>query len=1115
MAGNFINNDGANNLRARISQLVGFSQELKFLVGFFYFSGLTELYQALKNNPQVAVKVLVGLNVDKQAYGLVEYADPAKKDGSEHWQALALSLVGAFENDEFDNPEFYEQAQFFIEAVISNRLVIRKTREPNHAKLYLFKIKHALRELTPSALITGSSNLTRAGLSEQDEFNVEIKDYGFEEAETFFDGLWDKAIRITENDINRRALLDLLSRKTLLAPVTPYEAYVYVLKTYLESQQSKTVAGYLLKLLGDAGYRAYRYQLDAVSQALQLIEQHNGVIIADVVGLGKSIIAGLVARSLDRRGLIICPPGLIGDQHGLDSGWQKYKRDFGLLSWEICSCGDLERARQLVEHEGNFEVVIVDEAHRFRNQGTQDYDLLHTICRNKMVILLSATPFNNTPSDIFAMLKLFVTPGRSDLTLEGNLEGEFRHYNSLFRRLSYIKKYHNSANHLHHKNAIQYFEDIFGSRDIDLKKVTERTRELAARIKTTIAQVTIRRNRIDLENDPVYSQEKYELSRVADPRECFFVLTPEQSSFYDRVIKQYFGDGGRFTGAIYRPYIYEVGHQQDLDKMDEEGNFRAYSQTNLFDFMRRLLVKRFESSFGAFRDSIRSFLSVTQKAQQLITTSGKYVLDRRLLNRIYDLDGDEINQALAEFEAQLDQALNPKQDRVYQIKDFTDKDQFLADIQADIELFKLILAELESYKLVEQDPKLRRLVEEIAAVMQLRDTHSEPTRKVVVFSEYVDTIRYVAPHLEALYPGRVISVKGDYGKEKAAAILANFDSTSRNRRDDCQILITTDKMSEGFNLNRAGVVINYDIPWNPTRVIQRVGRINRISKKVFEQLYICNFFPTVQGADIIKSREIATQKMFLIHNTLGEDAKIFEPDEEPTASALYNRIQQNPEAGESETLNTTLRRIYQAVPEEVKQKAADFSTRLKAVKAHSVANQVVFIRKGSVLFARLMPDGSDKPVEASFTEALAQAECVPETPALPLTRFDWEAYRTIKEHTTSLGGSAAGQNRLEQAAYNNLRTILNDKQGGYEQVMPFVITLIEDMNDYRTLTEFKLRRLSRLDTANPAQRPRVLAELESLRCELGDDYLEKIKKRAARTDKTVIVAVQNVAEATA
>ena len=140
----FINNTENKILKDRISQLIGISKELKFLVGFFYFSGIRELYESIKNNPDLVTKVLVGLNVDKQAYGLIEYEATGKLDGNRHQSLFKDSIIKSINSDEFDTKEFYEQAKFFIQTIIEKKLIIRKTREPNHAKLYFFKMRAAV-----------------------------------------------------------------------------------------------------------------------------------------------------------------------------------------------------------------------------------------------------------------------------------------------------------------------------------------------------------------------------------------------------------------------------------------------------------------------------------------------------------------------------------------------------------------------------------------------------------------------------------------------------------------------------------------------------------------------------------------------------------------------------------------------------------------------------------------------------------------------------------------------------------------------------------------------------------------------------------------------------------
>ncbi|MBN1367035.1 MAG: DEAD/DEAH box helicase family protein [Dehalococcoidales bacterium] len=1115
----FITNTENKVLKDRISQLISISKELKFLVGFFYFSGIRELYESIQNNPDVIIRVLVGLNVDKQAYGLVEYGISEKLEGNKHQLLFKDSVIKSINSDEFDTKEFYEQAQFFIQAVIDNKLIIRKTREPNHAKLYFFKMKDEQAILKPCCFITGSSNLTRAGLSEQNELNVEITDYGTADAEEYFDDLWSTSVKITEDDAFKYQLVKVLKEATLIAEVTPYEAFAFILKTYLELHKPKGIQDYVFKLLEKNGYKRYTYQNDAVSQALSIIEKENGVIISDVVGLGKSIIAGMVAKCLYRRGLIICPPALKGDiVDGVFTGWERYVNDFELNGWKIMSCGleTLEDTLKLVQNEKDFDIVIIDEAHRFRNQDTEAYQVLSNICRDKKVILLTATPFNNTPADIFSMLKLFIVPGKSNLTLSNNLDERFRQYNQIFKRLSNIKKNHNAPEKAKRDSALTDYKALFESDRIDLKQVNARSKYLANDIRDVISPVTIRRNRIDLKTDPVYSKEVYELSEVKDPCEAFFELTPEQLDFYDRVISTYFGEGGEFKGTIYRPFEYEAGIVgMTEEELNKEENREALIQKNLYDFMRRLLVKRFESSFGAFRQSIENFKHITEVVQQFIAKSnGQYVLDRKFIDKMSQAEDDEIQEALTNFEQELlTNGVYSKKNKVYRLneKSFKQKDLFLADIESDLELYNKILKELDDLKLVSNDPKLAKLEKDLSDILKIKNKASEPDRKVIIFSEYTDTVKYVERYLEKKFSGQIISVKGDLNKVKTLDIMANFDTTYKYQKNDCKILLTTDKMSEGVNLNRAGAVINVDIPWNPTRVIQRVGRINRISKKVFDFLYIYNFFPTLKGSTIVKSRQIAGEKMFMIHNTLGEDSKVFDASEEPTASKLFEKVQQNPEEMEQESFQTGLRRMYAEIDAATKQKIAGLPSRIKTAKKYNEYNLTVFIRKGMGLFIRNIAGDSKEPAEMLFEDALPLIRCTKDEPALPLSDKFWSIYPQIKE-LKEKSGVPASELSVEKKAFNIVKTMLADKTGKYQQFQQLLNDLCEDILDYKTLSDFTLRRIANLDVKSPEENKikAVQTELAKLQMELGLDYLSKVKDKVGRLEKEVIVAVENI-----
>ena len=1113
---NFITNNEQKDLKKRIIELCKKSDVLKFLVGFFYFSGIKELYNGLKANPDVLLKVLVGLKVDKINFNLIEIAETTNITDEEKIYTFFESIKNSINTEVFDNKEFYEQVKFFINLIQSDKLIIRKTYKPNHSKLYIFKLEEE-QVARNKLFITGSSNLTKAGLSEQNEFNVEISDYGVDEAEKYFDVLWDDAIKITERDEIRKHLIELLKNKTLVKEVTPFEAYALILKNYLESYEQKNISDMIIELLQRNNYYPYKYQIDAIKQALAIIENHNGVIIADVVGLGKTVIASAAARELKKRGIVICPPGIIGDTTK-NSGWRRYLEEFGLASmgWEVFSIGELEKVLDFVQNRAkDIEVVIVDEAHRFRNQDTESYELLKNICRGKKVILLTATPFNNRPSDIFSLIKLFDIPKKSGVILDNNLVDKFRTFKGIFYRLGYIKKYWNSPNEKKRLRTLNFYQSLFEDDKINLEKVTKRTEYLAQQIRNVIEPVTIRRNRLDLQRNPFYKDEVQNLSKVADPIEWFFELTKEQSEFYDEIIKEYFGDpdyGGKFKGAIYRPFEYETGIKDEFKK---EENREYIQQRNLFDFMRRLMVKRFESSFGAFQQSVKNFKKITEDVLTFIKKTDEYILDRNLLEKIYDKDIDEIEQYLLEYEEKIKNGEYPKNHKRYKLKEFKLRQEFLDDIKSDIKMFNEILSRLEKLSLIENDPKVKTLIEKLQKELSKKPLKDEPKRKIVIFSEYIDTIKYLAKILKNVFGNRTLVVAGNITSSIIRKINENFDASYYDQKDDYDILLATDKISEGINLNRAGMVINYDIPWNPVRVIQRVGRINRISKKVFDELYIVNFFPTEKGAELVKSREIAQNKMYIIHNTLGEDAKIFDIDEEPTPAKLYQRIQQNPDKQEVESFYTKVLNDFLKIKRENPEliaKLNEFPPRIKVAKKFTENELLVFYKKRRLyVIGYNYDDGKDaKPYSITFEEIYEKIKCnKDENPLNWNTDKFWDAYEKIKKFKETRNIPSPEQSN-EQKALNILNYFITNNND--ERLLPykkFLRTLREDILDYGTLPDYTLRRIANLEAAEN-KLEKAIKEIKDIMNKLGEDYLEKEKRHLRDYQKEIIIAVNNV-----
>lgn len=1080
----FINNENNNNLKQYLLEKIPFCSEIKILVGFFYFSGINEIIDAISENENLKLKILVGLQADVFNESVIEYVQ-VYSNPSIAKENFIDSIKKVFNHPEFDKKTFYKHIDIFIQLLKNNRIEIRKCKSPNHAKLYVFKIKDDHAKLINGFFITGSSNLTRAGLDGQNELNVSIKDYGWKEANDYFDQHWENAIKLNEYDINK--IITTIREKTLIKSITPFEAYVYVLKTFLDSFEKKELSDNLKEKLHHAGYYPYSYQLDAIGQALSILENHNGVIIADVVGLGKSVIASAIAFEMRQRGIVIAPPGLIGTDDK-SSGWKKYLEDFGLtaMGWEAYSIGKLEEVFEITRKIKDIQVVIIDEAHRFRNESTQSYELLKEICRNKKVILLTATPFNNRPSDIFSLLKLFVIPKKSSITFDTDLEAKFAHYGYQYDELLYIKKNFNNKNQ---KNALRKFKKFFPhSNKINIQLVNAELKKLSLQIKSVLTPVMIRRNRLDLIKHPEYKKDIQNLSQVNDPIEGFYQLNAKQSEFYDRVISQYFIEDGKFSGAIYMPFKYSNKKSDQFDEL---------FQTNLYNLMRRLLVKRFESSFGAFRNTIQNFLNIHQKVKSFIEKSNVYILDRSWINKIFEYDEEEFeeefNKKMLELTGDSDEV--KKSNIIYKKEDL--KKDFFIHLDNDIALLQNILDEIKKLNLSEKDPKAD------AVIAELKKWMKNPSRKIIIFSEFQNTVQHFYDYTKKHHPKihkKILPVIGNISKQKYLEILQNFDASYEEQKNDYHILLCTDKLSEGFNLNRAGFIINYDIPWNPVRVIQRIGRINRIGKKVFDKLYIKNFFPTQQGENEINQRKIAESKMFMIHHSIGEDAKVFSEDEQPTASELYTRINSNPEKLEEESIYTKVFVEFQNIKKQyphIMKNINNLPPRIKVAK-HADKNELFTIIKKQNLYFLHCDYDNHTINEVEFPAIWDRIKSAPNTAPDQLSENFWNAYTQLLAYTPSASPRPKSENSDFSKACNKLRSLLNIPE--YSIHKDFIELLIYDLENYYTLSDFTLKKIINIKKTN---------DLINLKEQLGNAYIDNLKIISVEDKKQIIIAIEN------
>ena len=286
---------------------------------------------------------------------------------------------------------------------------------------------------------------------------------------------------------------------------------------------------------------------------------------------------------------------------------------------------------------------------------------------------------------------------------------------------------------------------------------------------------------------------------------------------------------------------------------------------------------------------------------------------------------------------------------------------------------------------------------------------------------------------------------------------------------------------------------------------------------MFEELYLYNFFPTEQGEGVVRSREIAAQKMFLIHNILGEDAKIFDPDEEPTAADLFKRINQNPSELEEESLLTQVRNQLAEMEElypDVLERINALPARVKTAKASEGNHVVVVQKKGLALFIQLVADTLQEKSavsEITFGEMLPLVHCLPEEPRLDISKHFWPAYEAIKAYRPT-HRKPHTENALEVKATNNLNTATRGFAKELGDLLAFTRLLIRDIKEFHTLPRHTLRELAKheLGGSKAAEKLRALMKIiEKLRRRLGENYLDQPIEEARRHKNTIIIAVEN------
>lgn len=820
----FITNEKGQNLKRRFETLIKDTRFFDCLVGYFYTSGFFNIYKSLESTEHI--RVLIGISTDKRTFDLIEnskepYWTELRFSHAETKEKLEGEIEQEFEYSD-DNQNVEKGVEKFIEWIRDNKLRIRAYPSNKiHAKLYIMTFSEGDRDT--GRVITGSSNFTQAGFIDNLEFNVELKnraDYDF--ALDKFNELWADSVDVSEKYI------ETIKTKTWLnQTVTPYELYLKFLYEYFKDE---------LNLTGETSHRylpedfkQLEYQDQAVLNAKKILMEYGGVFISDVVGLGKTYIAAMLAGQLEGRTLVVAPPVLL--DKGNPGSWYNVMSDFR-VPFDNESIGRLDDLlKKGVEKYTN---IIIDEAHRFRTESNITYEKLAEICRGKRVILVTATPYNNSPRDILSQIKLFQNAKKSMIPNLPNLEAFF---SGLEKKLKKLDRQRN--------------------RDEFIAVVKENAGEIREKV---LKYLMVRRTRMEISQyfAEDLKRQKLRFPDVEAPSPLFYELDAYEDEVFNRTIESI---TQHFQYTRYTPMLYL---KEKVDQLE------AQSQINMMSFMRILLVKRLESSFHAFRNSINRFIGSYERFIREFD-KGRVYVSKKYASKIFDLlendDDESIQRLIDEGKAQ-----------EYKAVDF--KDEFRPALQNDL---NTLLEVREMWSSITRDPKLLTFLKE------LQENPILKKNKLIIFTESKETAIYLADQIDLCLGGSVLSYHGSSGEGIKDRVIDNFDAKVKHKKDDYRILVSTEVLSEGVNLHRANVVINYDIPWNPTRMMQRVGRINRVDT-VFDKIYTFNFFPTKQSNDQIKLREAAEAKINAFLTLLGGDAALLTEGEPIGSHELFNRL---------------------------------------------------------------------------------------------------------------------------------------------------------------------------------------------------------------------------------
>ena len=831
-------------LKDELIRILPQTKDASIAVGYFFISGLSEIIDSLQDTEHI--RFLISNTTDKEtSEALLEsfknQAPVCKEIDKKNFVnkdrenlVCSDSIINIKKSLEYmpQTSDDRKVVTLLMEMIQNNKLEVRVyPKEKLHAKAYIFTPHDA--SFASGMGIVGSSNLSMAGLSENTELNLKTHNSAdVNKLLEWFDDLWKDGLVFTD------AFNVALTKSWAGQTYSPYELF---LKALYHEFKDRIVPDHTPHPIWDSyGSSLYPFQRQAVDQSITMIDNYGGVIIGDVVGLGKTYIGTVLLKYLqlqDYRPLIICPPSLV-------DMWEEFCAEFEVdakvISRGRLACKDYELFQDYKYKDR--DLVLIDESHHFKNNTTRQYENLQEFMqiRDAKAILLTATPYSNNNEDIKNQIMLFHRSSKTSIppANETDLDQYFSLVNTGQANLVDLLR------NIMIRRTRRYILKQWGKED-DLDP-HRRYLEIG--------------NRRQYFPDRVMKTRRYDINKV-------------YQNNYDYIVDKL--DKHHLTLARYSPGLYLKDDYKDKLPYSE----LQTSGPSLVRLIRSLLLKRMESSLQAFRDSIGRYIQTHKIFLNLLEKdiipvgdlAGKVIYDAADLETDLLDDPDELEKIVE----------NIKQHNIrYKFTAFH-TEQLSQHISNDLKIFEDIMDKI-IHITHHTDDKLARL-------QILLNDHSD--KKIIVFTEFASTAEYIYRHISWPNKDHVAIVTSDRGK--ALSVARRFDPIHNHTpksdfatNEPINLLISTDVLSEGVNLQAGHVVINYDFHWNPVRLIQRVGRIDRIgSTNAFIEVH--NFLPDPAIEKDLRLEKYVDLKINEIQRVIGEDYTVLKENEIINKEDMY------------------------------------------------------------------------------------------------------------------------------------------------------------------------------------------------------------------------------------